>query len=72
MKLRQEHARIVRTENIEKVKVIAKADMINPFGGRRGSFEKTISGHENALIAKYRVIGILISESMTSCSMEVS
>jgi hypothetical protein len=52
MKLRQEHARIVRTENIEKVKVIAKADMINPFGGRRGSFEKTISGHENALIAK--------------------
>jgi hypothetical protein len=55
----------VRTENIEKVKVIAKAEVMNPFGGLRGSFEKTISGQENTLIAKYSVIGILISESMT-------
>ena len=43
---------IVITENIEKIKAIAKIDVINQFGGRQGNLEKTISGHENSLIAK--------------------
>jgi hypothetical protein len=43
---------IAITKNIEKIKAIAKIDVINPFGGRQGKLEKTISGHENLLVAK--------------------
>jgi hypothetical protein len=52
IKLKQEHVQIMITENIEKIKAIAKIDVINPFGGCQGNLEKTISGHENSLIAK--------------------
>jgi hypothetical protein len=52
IKLKQEHVQIAITENIEKIKAIAKIDVINPFGGQQGNLEQTISGHENSLIAK--------------------
>jgi hypothetical protein len=53
------------TEKIEKIKGIAKVDVINPSGGRQGNLEKMISGHENSQMATKIVIGILLSESMT-------
>jgi hypothetical protein len=52
IKLKQEYVQIVITENIEKIKAIAKIDVINPFGGRQGNLKKTISGHKNSLMAK--------------------
>jgi hypothetical protein len=52
IKLKREHVQIVITENIEKIKAIANINVMNPFGGRQGNLEKTISGHKNSLIAK--------------------
>ncbi len=52
VKHKQEHVQIVITEKIEKIKAIAKVDVINPSGGRQGNLEKMISGHENLQMAK--------------------
>ncbi len=49
---------IVITEKIEKIKAIAKVDVMNPSGGRQGNLVKTVSGHENSQMAKKSVIGI--------------
>ncbi len=43
---------IVITEKIEKIKAIAKVDVINPSGGHQSNLEKTKSGHENLQMAK--------------------
>jgi hypothetical protein len=58
VKHNQAHVQIVITEKIEKIKAIAKVNVMNPSGGRRGNLVKTVSGHENSQMAKKSVIGI--------------
>ena len=48
----QLHEWIVIAIKIVEMRVIAKNEVMNPFGGRRGSLKKTISGHKNLQVAK--------------------
>jgi len=58
--------------NMKPMKLEMMKEVNIPSGGRFERDEKIISGHEYSQIAKYRVMGILNSDSKTAFSDDVS
>jgi hypothetical protein len=54
------------------IRIKTTNEVINPSGGHLGRDKNTISGHENSMIAKWSVMGILCADTVTTCSIEVS